>query len=85
MCPKGFMELLSFEFPGSTGALGGGSLRCCAVATAAIRHGGPWVPGSDAILVPASLSLSDAMAKGRASKLALISSARSVHRSAALR
>lgn len=60
-------------------------LRCWAVATAAIRHGGPWVPGSDAILVPASLSLSDAMANGRASKLALISSARSVHRSAALR
>lgn len=35
--------------------------------------------------MPASLSLSEAMAKGKASKLALISSARSAHRSAALR
>lgn len=77
--------LTAFAFPECSGALGGGGLRCWGVATAAILHGGPWVPGSDATLVPASLSLSDAMAKGRASKLALISSARSVHRSAALR
>lgn len=55
------------------------------MATAAILQGGPWVPGSEAMLVPASLSLSEAMAKGKASKLALISSARSRHRSAALR
>lgn len=60
-------------------------LRCWVEATAAMRHGGPCEPGSDATLVPASLSLSEAIAKGKASKLALISSERSTHRSAAFR
>lgn len=59
------------------------NIRCCATATAAIRQGGPWEPESEATLAPASLSLSEAIAKGSASKFALISSARSTHRSAA--
>lgn len=59
------------------------NIRCCATATAAIRQGGPWEPESEVTLAPASLSLSEAIAKGSASKFALISSARSTHRSAA--
>lgn len=59
------------------------SIRCWATATAAIRQGGPWEPESDVTLAPASLSLSEAIAKGSASKFALISSARSTHKSAA--
>lgn len=58
-------------------------IRCWATATAAIRQGGPWDPESDVTLAPASLSLSEAIAKGSASKFALISSARSTHKSAA--
>lgn len=58
-------------------------IRCWVTATAAIRQGGPWEPESDVTLAPASLSLSEAMANGSASKFALISSARSTHRSAA--
>lgn len=59
------------------------NIRCCATATAAIRQGGPWEPESEVTLAPASLSLSEAIAKGSASKFALISSARSTHKSAA--
>lgn len=59
------------------------NIRCWATATAAIRHGGPWEPESEVTLAPASLSLSEAIAKGSASKFALISSARSTHKSAA--
>lgn len=59
------------------------ALRGCVEDTAAMRQGGPCKPESDATLAPASLSLSEAMAKGRASKLALISSERSTQRSAA--
>ena len=58
-------------------------IRCWGTAIAAIRQGGPWEPESDVTLAPASLSLSEAMAKGSASKFALISSARSTHKSAA--
>lgn len=57
--------------------------RCWATATAAIRQGGPWEPESEVTLAPASLSLSEAIANGSASKFALISSARSTQRSAA--
>lgn len=59
------------------------NIRCWATATAAIRQGGPWEPESEVTLAPASLSLSEAIAKGSASKFADISSARSTHRSAA--
>lgn len=59
------------------------NIRCWATATAAIRQGGPWEPESEVTLAPASLSLSEAIANGSASKFALISSARSTHRSAA--
>ncbi len=59
------------------------NIRCWATATAAIRQGGPWEPESEVTLAPASLSLSEAIANGSASKFALISSARSTHKSAA--